>query len=54
MEPSPTGVYLADFQKKKAIQVAYFLDKNGMMLYKRTPFSRASFRQLSLKCSATG
>jgi len=34
---SPTGVYMADFQKKKQSKVAYYLMNTGMMLYKRTP-----------------
>jgi len=34
---SPSGIYLADFQKKKQSKVAYYLNKNGMLLYKRTP-----------------
>ena len=34
---SPTGVYMADFQKKKQSKVAYYLQSTGMLLYKRMP-----------------
>jgi hypothetical protein len=34
---SPTGVYLADFQKKKQSTAAYYLRNNGVLMYKRTP-----------------
>ena len=32
-----TGVYMADFQKKKASKIAYYFTPQGSLLYKRTP-----------------
>src|SRR5436190_15989325 len=36
-----TGVYMADFQKKKVSKTAYYFTPEGHFLYKRTPIKES-------------